>query len=173
MAGGHRAVRGLACAERAKEARLIHAVIGLEVPIYTGGALTAKIKIATAKREQAVAQYGAVVLTAFNEVEGALTNQELLAQRLPYQQNALADRSEAVRIARVKYKAGQIDLLSVLQLQEAQINSQAAVIKLRNAQLANRIQLHLALGGSFDNQPTATVTEESAAASGAVTTRSE
>ena len=134
---------------------LIHAAIGLDVPIYTGGALTAKIKIATAKQEQAVAQYGAVVLTAFNEVEGALTNQQLLAQRLPYQQDALADRTEAVRIARVKYKAGQIDMLSVLQLQEAQINSQADLIRLRNAQLANRIQLHLALGGRFDAQPAA------------------
>ena len=134
---------------------LIHAVIGLDVPIYTGGALTAKIKIATAKQEQAVAQYGAVVLTAFNEVEGALTDQDLLAQRLPYQQDALADRTEAVRIAGVKYKAGQIDMLSVLQLQEAQINSQADLIRLRNAQLANRIQLHLALGGRFDAQPAA------------------
>ena len=82
-----------------------------------------------------------------------MTNQELLAQRLPYQQNALADRSESVRMAREQYKAGATDLLSVLQLQEAQINSQADVVKLRNAQLANRIQLHLALGGSFDAQP--------------------
>jgi outer membrane protein, multidrug efflux system len=46
-----------------------------------------------------------------------------------------------------------IALLSVLQLQEAQLASQSELIKLHNAQLANRIQLHLALGGSFDARP--------------------
>jgi len=134
---------------------LVHAVIGMKIPIYEGGALMAQIEIATAQQAQTVAQYGAAVLAAFNEVEGALTNQQLLAQRLPYQHDALADRSEAVRIARVKYEAGAIDMLSVLQLQEAQLTSEADLVKLRNAQLANRIQLHLALGGSFDSAPAA------------------
>lgn len=53
---------------------------------------------------------------------------------------------ESVRIATLQYKAGSTDLLSVLQLQSDQIASQANLIKLRNAQLANRIELHLALG---------------------------
>ena len=68
-------------------------------------------------------------------------------------QNVQRDATEAVRIANIHYKASLITLLSVLQLQTAQIASQAEVIKLRNAQLANRINLHLALGGSFDAAP--------------------
>lgn len=52
--------------------------------------------------------------------------------------------------------AGSMDLLSVLQLQAGQIGSQADLIKLRNAQLANRINLHLALGGSFNSSPATT-----------------
>jgi outer membrane protein TolC len=32
---------------------------------------------------------------------------------------------------------------------------QAEVIKVRNARLANRIQLHLALGGGWDDRPAA------------------
>jgi multidrug efflux system outer membrane protein len=78
-----------------------------------------------------------------------------LAQRLPYQEKALADRVESVRIARLQYQSRRIALLSVLQLQEAQIASQAELIKLHNTQLAKRIQLHLALGGSVDPQPAA------------------
>jgi multidrug efflux system outer membrane protein len=46
----------------------------------------------------------------------------------------------------------------VLQLQEGQIQSQADLIKLRNSQLANRINLHLALGGSFDSSPAVAMT---------------
>ncbi|MEO8353676.1 MAG: RND transporter, partial [Chthoniobacteraceae bacterium] len=56
-------------------------------------------------------------------------------------------------LGRLKYEGGAIDFLQLLQLQAAQIASQVQVIKLRNAQLANRIDLHLALGGSFDGPP--------------------
>jgi outer membrane protein, multidrug efflux system len=129
---------------------LATAGIGMSIPVYTAGRLPAQIKIATAKQQQAVANYGNVCLTAFYEVENCLMYEDLLAQQLPYQLNVVANRSDAVRIARLKYESGKIDLLSVLQLQNAQIASQEELIKLRNAQLANRISLHLALGGNFN-----------------------
>jgi arylsulfatase A-like enzyme len=94
--------------------------------------------------------YGGAVLRAFREVENELMNEGLLSQRLQFAQNVVRDNTEAVRIATIQYKAGSMDLLSLLQLQEALIRSQAEVISLRNAQLANRINLHLALGGSFE-----------------------
>ena len=132
---------------------MVSAAVGMYVPIYTGGALRAQIKIATAQQQQAVAGYGSVALRAFREVENGLTNEELLAQRLQFQLAEVQDRVESVRIANLQYKAGATDLLSVLQLQSDQIASQANLIKLRNAQLANRIDLHLALGGSFESAP--------------------
>jgi outer membrane protein, multidrug efflux system len=136
---------------------LMHSVIGMAVPIYEGGALRAQIRIATAQQDQAVAHFGGVALKAFDEVEVELTNERLLAERLPHTEGAVVDHTEAVRVAELRYKAGSMDLLSVLQLQEGQIQSQADLIKLRDAQLANRINLHLALGGSFDSSPAASV----------------
>jgi NodT family efflux transporter outer membrane factor (OMF) lipoprotein len=132
---------------------IIHGVVGMFVPIYQGGALRAQIKIATAQEEQSVAYFGGVALRAFAEVEVALTNEQLLGDRLPHAEDAVRDHSEAVRVANLRYRAGSMDLLSVLQLQEGQIQSEVDLIKLRNTQLANRINLHLALGGSFDNSP--------------------
>jgi NodT family efflux transporter outer membrane factor (OMF) lipoprotein len=132
---------------------LIHSAIGMVLPIYEGGALRAQVNIATAQQGQSVAHFGSVSLRAFDEVEVALTNEELLAKRLPYIESALHDHSEAVRVADLRYRAGSMDLLSVLQLQEGQIQSQADLIKVRNDQLVNRINLHLALGGSFDSSP--------------------
>jgi len=134
---------------------LLHSAVGMLVPIFEGGALRAQIKIATAEQEQSVAQFGAVALRAFGEVEVALTNEGLLAERAQFDQRVLEDRTSAVRIATTKYLAGTIDLLSVLILQTEQINAQARLIRLRNAQLANRINLHLVLGGSFDSAPAA------------------
>ena len=130
---------------------LVNAGIGMFVPIYTGGALQAKIEIANAQQQQAVARYGSIALTSFGEVESALTNERLFAQRLGYDQKAADDRTEAVRIATLRYKAGAIDLLSVLVLQATQLSSQADVIRLRGAQRVNRINLHLALGGDFES----------------------
>jgi len=132
---------------------LLHAVIGMDVPIYQGGALIARVKIATAEQANAVARYGGVVLQAFGEVENGLTNDELFAERLRYDQDSVGDRIEAVRLAKIRYTAGASDVLTVLILQTQQIKAQAEVIQLRNAQLANRINLHLALGGGFDAAP--------------------
>jgi multidrug efflux system outer membrane protein len=89
-------------------------------------------------------------------VENVLANDAFLAQRFQFDQAALRDRTEAVRISWIQYTAGASDLLSVLQLQAAQTASEGALIKLRNTQLANRINLHLALGGSFESAPTVT-----------------
>ena len=134
---------------------LAYGVIDMTVPIYSGGELIAKVRIATAKQQEAVASYGSTVLTAFREVENGLTSDSILAQRVELQAAAVNDRGEAVRIGNLKFNAGAIDLLSLLQLQSYQNASEAALIKLRDTRIANRINLFLALGGGFDNAPAA------------------
>jgi outer membrane protein, multidrug efflux system len=134
---------------------LASAAIGVSIPIYEGGALRAQVKIATAQQAQAVARYGSVVLKAFREVENALANDQLLAKRVPLDQSAVVARTEAVRIATVQYKAGRRDLLWVSQLQTGQLVNEADLIKLASLQRVNRVQLYLALGGSFDQAPAA------------------
>jgi multidrug efflux system outer membrane protein len=130
-----------------------HASLGMSVPVYTGGRLAAQVKIGTAQQQQAVAHYGGVVLNAFDEVETALTNENLYAQQFERLQSSLQEYTESVRIATIKYKAGAYDMQQVLQLQTTQLSVESDVIKSRNARLANRINLHLALGGSFEAQP--------------------
>lgn len=134
---------------------LASAGIGVSIPIYEGGALRAKVEIATARQAQAVARYGAVALTAFREVENSLANERLLAVQLPLDQSALASRTEAVRIATIQYKAGRRDLLWVAQLQTAALASEADLIRLQSAQRVNRVRLHQVLGGSFGLSPAA------------------
>jgi outer membrane protein, multidrug efflux system len=132
---------------------LVSAGIGVSIPIYEGGALKAKVEIATAQQSQAVANYGAVALAAFREVENSLANERLLGLQLPLDQKSLEDRTEAVRIATIQYKAGRRDLLWVAQLQTVQLASELNVIKLRGAQRTNRVRLYQALGGGFDAAP--------------------
>ena len=124
---------------------LLHSAVGMLVPVYDGGALRARVRIATAQQEQAIASSGGVALGTFNEVEVNLTEESSLAQTLPLALSAMADHTEAVRVANVRYKYGSMDLLSLLQLQEGQLQSEAALVQLRNGQLANCIALHLAV----------------------------
>jgi len=87
------------------------------------------------------------------EVEDGLANEQLLARQVPFDQKALEERVDAVRIATLQYKAGRRDLLWVAQLQTEQLAANAQVIKLKGTQRANRVRLQLALGGSFDALP--------------------
>jgi len=132
--------------------------LGMTVPIYTGGRLTAEVKIETAHQQQALARYGSVVLKAFDEVETALTNENLYAKEFEHLDSSFKEYSDAVRIATIKYKAGAYDMQQVLQLQTAQLAVEEDLIKLRNALFANRINLHLALGGSFEAAPAVPIT---------------
>jgi len=132
---------------------IYRAAVGMAAPIFTGGALEARVKIATAEEAQATAWYGSVILRAFGEVETALTYERLLSEQLQYAEQSLGDRLESVRIARERYAVGSGDLLSLLILQGEELTTRNNVVRLSNARLANRINLHLALGGSFDATP--------------------
>jgi NodT family efflux transporter outer membrane factor (OMF) lipoprotein len=127
--------------------------LGFLAPLFTGGALAAAVDTATAEQQTAVALYGRTVLAAFQEVETVLENETLLSEQEEFLQTALARDQEAVRLGRVRFDVGQIDLLSVLQLQARQYDTEYDLITLRNDRLSNRIALHLALGGGFRPYP--------------------
>ncbi len=96
-----------------------------------------------------MATYGSIALNAFNEVESALTNETLLLEREGFLADAVGNNETALGSTQIQYDVGQVDFLSVLQLQARTLNSQISLIRIKNARLAQRVDLHLALGGSF------------------------
>jgi len=123
---------------------------GLVAPLYTGGAIEAQLEGATASQEAAIAAYGAAVLNAFEEVETALTNERLFAEREVFLLSVVTNEYEAYKIERIRYEEGATDLLSVMQIQSRWIAGRIALLRISNERLAQRINLHLALGGSFE-----------------------
>jgi NodT family efflux transporter outer membrane factor (OMF) lipoprotein len=119
-------------------------------PIYQGGALKEQVAVRTAQQKSALALFGQKSLNAFTEVETALDGEAILTRRESYLKGALDDNQEALNVAQKQFDAGKLDLLSVLQMQERVISSKIAWINIRNSRLAQRIELHLALGGSFE-----------------------
>ena len=132
---------------------------GLFAPLYTGGALEGQIDVANADQKSAIAAYGATVLQAFEEVETSMTNEDLFAQREGFLASSVENNFKAYELGLAQYEVGKIDLLSLLQMQTRWIGAKVGLIRLQNERLAQRVNLHLALGGSFDENP-AVATEQ-------------
>lgn len=126
---------------------------GLVAPLYTGGALEAQLAGATASQEAAIAAYAVAALNAFEEVETALTYETLLREREGFLLTVVENEQKAYRIQRDRYDLGATDLLNVLQIQSRWIAARIALLRVQNERLAQRINLHLALGGSFEVEP--------------------
>jgi multidrug efflux system outer membrane protein len=123
---------------------------GAVAPLYTGGAIEAQLDGATASQQAAIAAYGAAALNAFEEVETALTNEQLLAEREQFLRRVVNNDFEAYKIETIRYEEGATDLLSVSLIQSRWVAGRIALLRIQNERLAQRINLHLALGGSFE-----------------------
>ena len=118
-------------------------------PIYQGGALRTQVRIRTLEQKEAVAKYAQAALRALSDVENTLAAGRTLTQREEVLRQALADNERALALAQTSYRVGRGDLRAV---QQQQLNVQAArlaLLRVESEQLAQRVNLHLALGGSF------------------------
>jgi NodT family efflux transporter outer membrane factor (OMF) lipoprotein len=126
---------------------------GIFAPLFTGGALEAQVDVANADQRAAIAVYGQAVLVAFREVEDALANEGLFEERERFLESVVSSNEDALEIARLQLEEGAIDTLSVLQIQARVVAARASLIGIRGQRLAQRVNLHLALGGSFNTDP--------------------
>jgi NodT family efflux transporter outer membrane factor (OMF) lipoprotein len=121
-------------------------------PLDIGGGLQAQVEIETANQEAALASYGSIALGAFSEVENSLTNESLLLEREEFLAISVENNESALKVTTTQYEVGQIDFLSVLQSQARTLNAKISLISMKNSRLAQRVDLHLALGGSFQEE---------------------
>jgi outer membrane protein, multidrug efflux system len=121
----------------------------LAAPLYTGGFLRAQVKIANENQKAALLIYGQTALQAFGEVEVALTNERFLRDQQQDYDSVLKNITRALELEKTKYEVGQVDLGPVLSLQGAELGARMATAEVQYELLANRINLHLALGGGF------------------------
>jgi outer membrane protein TolC len=119
-------------------------------PIFLGGTLQAQVEVRTAEQKQAVAEYGRIGARAFSEVEDALSNGFALADREVILAGAVRENSRALDLAGVRFRVGSGDLRGVQQQQLALYSAQVALLRVRAERLVQRVNLHLALGGSFE-----------------------
>jgi NodT family efflux transporter outer membrane factor (OMF) lipoprotein len=123
---------------------------GLVAPLFLGGQLQSQQDIRTAEQKQAIAEYGRVGARAFGEVENALSAAFNLDAREAILKQAVAENSRALELANIRYKVGSGDLRAVQQQLLALNASRTALLRVQSERRVQRVNLHLALGGSFD-----------------------
>lgn len=121
----------------------------ISAPIFNGGSLKANENIALLSLKQSEQQYLDSLYVAFNAVESALAQEKSLMQR---HVATLAARDNAViaqQLSFEQYQSGLVTYTTVLDAQGRSYDAQSSLIELKNQLIANRVKLHLALGGDF------------------------
>ena len=126
---------------------------GIFAPLINSGQLEQDVVIATANQDAALANYGAIALNAFREVEDALSNQKYLGRQLYHLGRAKRELRNSIDSEQERFDAGEIDLFRLADTRIRYYDTQRAAVGVHVAYLLNRVQLHLALGGSFEAAP--------------------
>jgi NodT family efflux transporter outer membrane factor (OMF) lipoprotein len=124
----------------------------LLAPVYQGGALKTQVEIRTLEQKQALAEYARMALRALGDVENALASAKTLNEREQVLRRTVADNQRALELTQTRYQVGNADLRAVQQQQLNVYAARLALLRVQSEQLAQRVNLHLALGGSFQNQ---------------------
>jgi outer membrane protein, multidrug efflux system len=94
-----------------------------------------------------------VGLRAFGEVESALAAEIAAREREQILMQVLADNEHALTVTQTQFKVGSTDLRTVEQRQLALSATRSALIRVQAEQRVQRVNLYLALGGSFETRP--------------------
>ncbi|WP_440875131.1 TolC family protein [Thalassotalea sp. PLHSN55] len=121
----------------------------LAMPLFNAGRLEANEEKARLQLKQQEQIYLDSLHNAFADVENRISEEQSLTERyqmmLTAQQNAMA----AETLSFENYLAGLVDYTTVLDAQSRSFDAQSTLIEIKNQLIANRIKLHLALGGDF------------------------
>lgn len=125
------------------------AASSLLMPLFDGGLTKAQIDASTADQQAAITSYTQAALSAFGEVETSLDQNVVLRQRVAALTDTLNAAEEALRIANIQFKEGEIALIDVLSIQQRVFSARRNLISIKRAMLSQHVNLNLALGGSW------------------------
>ncbi len=125
----------------------------LLAPIFEGGRLRGELQLSKAKQAELVETYRKTVLTAFQEVEDALSAVRTSLQRRTALETAVEQARRAYLISRQRYEAGAIDFVTLLNTQSSQLQAEDSLAQAKLDQINASVDLYKALGGGWREPP--------------------
>jgi NodT family efflux transporter outer membrane factor (OMF) lipoprotein len=117
--------------------------------VFEGGTLTADVKVARANYDSQVASYRETVLTAFQNVEDALSGLRILEQQAAAEDAAVKAAYQAVQIALNEYQAGTQAYTTVVTAQATALADAETAVSVQMTRLVDDVSLVEALGGGW------------------------
>jgi outer membrane protein, multidrug efflux system len=125
---------------------------GAVMPLFDGGLRRAQLRHSWAQYAQTRDDYRATVLAAFQEVEDALSQTQLLATEDTQEHEASDQAVQALSISTQLYKVGLDNYLSVAVAQVQALATQLTDVQIRIRQIQAAVSLIRALGGGWTVQ---------------------
>ncbi|OJB07839.1 RND transporter [Burkholderia ubonensis] len=137
----------------------------LSQPLFEGGRLKAGVDFAQAGYVAAQANYRQTVLTAFQEVQNAVTGLSVLDEAARQAAAAVDDARKLVSLAQDRYAGGLTPFIDVLTAEQQLLTSERQAVQIQGQRAALVVFLAKALGGGWDGDAAAAV-EAAAPAAG-------
>jgi outer membrane protein, multidrug efflux system len=124
-------------------------------PIFDGGVLLGQLDQQKGIREELLANYRKAVISAFTDVEKALAAVQQLAVQEMLQRRAVAEARTAFNLSEEKFRAGTLDLTTLIQVQQTLYTQEDLLAQVRFNRVAAIVTLYQALGGGWllDTEP--------------------
>ncbi|MBB2930404.1 NodT family efflux transporter outer membrane factor (OMF) lipoprotein [Paraburkholderia silvatlantica] len=117
--------------------------------LFDGGKRAAGVDFAQAGYESAQASYRQTVLTAFQEVQNAVTGLSVLERASSDGQAAVDDARKAFDLANDRYQGGLVAFIDVLNAEQQLLASERQEVQIHGQQVATVVFLAKALGGGW------------------------
>jgi multidrug efflux system outer membrane protein len=121
-------------------------------PIFAGDAIAGQYAFSKARYNELLADYHKAVISAFGNVEDALTALRQTAAQQHAQQKAVDKAQLAYDLAMTQFHAGTINILTLLNTETALFTARDSLEQVRFAHLQALLQLYNALGGGWPQQ---------------------
>ena len=132
--------------------RLLAGGPSLSVPLFEGGRLRETLNFRKAAQQEAAIAYEKTVLTAWHEVDNAMT--AYAAEQARRDQLLLAEKANrhALGLAQSRYQQGVADFLAVLDAERNLLATQLLLADSTTTISANLVGLYKALGGGWETE---------------------
>ncbi len=117
------------------------------LPIFDMGRRRAQVGFSTAELGEREADYRQAILNAFREVHDGLNALQSNADRIAALERSVAVQYSLAETAQARYEVGLSPYLEVLDAERSLFSAKQSLLQARSADLQNRVNLYVALGG--------------------------
>jgi NodT family efflux transporter outer membrane factor (OMF) lipoprotein len=135
------------------ESAFFNLAAGLTQPLLDGGLLQGQFDLQKGRQEELLQLYRKAVVNGFADVERALIAVRQTAELERLQREVVRSTRQAFEIAESRLREGTVDLITVLNTQQALFQAQDALAQARLSRLQAVVALFQALGGGWQKPP--------------------